>query len=515
MKRQRSLNANQYQRFEDRKMLAGDVTVVENGHLFIRGDELSNQIAIVADDTGQISVVGKNNTTINGATEPFLVRNSIDVEGARSRLAAFEGGLRIQMYGGHDRIDVQGIEFADQSFIGTGAGNDFVRFLRSTSQHEFSVVTGTGDDTLNFVQGRVHGDLEVATGDGHDSIRVQNSRTWAATSISTGAGDDAVNLNISRFTGDNQRVITHNGNDKISFRNNDVNESGLAVYAGDGRDQIFAEMWNSNSVEGQIVLAGQDGYDMLDVDGDPSMFANVNSSGFVSGKEVEGGWWVYERGETPNPTNFQYRASAVEFEQTTRVTTIDWLGSYFASGAPDADRFVIEIFESEAIESTNEEYWYRQPKSESAVRFTVGNDVNRMDTGETWFERLYFDPDNPENDRGVTRTIFSYSAEIDFEFLANTTYWVSIHAITAPIDPGNFTHGLLDSDFAVLLDYPGEPGDYFDYIQPSGTETDPFANTNAVLFDDNVELGVEADRWWFSSSDVQMLFSLNPQSVEV
>ena len=515
MKRQRSHNALNYQGLEGRKMLAGDVTVVENGHLFIRGDELSNQIAIVADDTGQISVIGKNDTTINGGAEPFMVNNSIDLADARSRMASFEGGLRVQMYGGHDRIDVQGIEFADRSYIGTGEGNDFIRFLRSTSQHEFSVVTGNGDDTVNFVQARVHGAFDVATADGHDSIRVQNSRTWAATAILTGTGDDTVNLNISRFTGNNHRVITHDGNDKISVRNNDVNESGLEVYAGGGRDQIFAEMHSSNNVDGDIILAGQDGYDMLDADGDPSMFENVNSSGFVSGKDAEGAWWVYKRGEGSNATNFQYRASAVEFEQTTRVTTIDWLGSYSASHAPDADNFVIEIFENEAIESAHGGYWYRQPVLESAVQFVAGDDVNRMDTGETWFERVYIDPDNPDNDRGIERKIFSYSAEIDFEFLANTTYWVSIYAITDPIEPGNLTHGLLDSDFAVLLDYPGEPGEYFDYIQPSGTQSDPFPNNNAVMFDDNAELGLEPDRWWFNSSDVKTIFSLNPQVVEV
>ena len=35
---------------EERNLLAGDVTVVEDGHLYIRGDEQSNQIQIVADD---------------------------------------------------------------------------------------------------------------------------------------------------------------------------------------------------------------------------------------------------------------------------------------------------------------------------------------------------------------------------------------------------------------------------------------------------------------------------------
>ena len=42
-----------YKNLEERKMLAGDVSVVESGHLFIRGDELSNQIQIVADEANK------------------------------------------------------------------------------------------------------------------------------------------------------------------------------------------------------------------------------------------------------------------------------------------------------------------------------------------------------------------------------------------------------------------------------------------------------------------------------
>ena len=167
-----------YESLEERKLLAGDVSVVEDGNLYIRGDELSNQIAIIADESGQVTISGLNNTTINGSTESFRVSNSVDLNGARGRNASFEGGLRILTYGGNDRIDIQGIELGDSSLINTGEGDDFVRFIRSTSHHDFVANSGSGDDSLNFVQTRVRGAFGVSTDNGEDSIRLHNSRTW-------------------------------------------------------------------------------------------------------------------------------------------------------------------------------------------------------------------------------------------------------------------------------------------------------------------------------------------------
>lgn len=509
MRRSQIFSSLNYQNLEDRKLLAGDVTVVENGNLFIRGDELSNQFAIIADEDGRITVTGRSGTTINGSSEAFQVSDAFDLNGIRGRQASFEGGLRIKTFDGHDRIDIQGIELGGLSHIETGEGDDFVRFLKSTSKHDFAAVTGDGDDTLNFVQTRVHGDFNVATTEGHDSIRVRNSRTWGSTDLFSGAGDDTVTLDRVRLTGDQHRVITHDGDDHITVRDNNVNEAGLDIFAGDGRDQVFAEMNTSNEVDGEVVIAGQDGFDVLHVDGDEDMIEEVNDSGFVSGEDAEGAFYAYNRGDAVETPQFVYWATAVDFDETTRVRSIDWLGSYHGSEASASDNFVIEIFESEAIESLGGGYWFQQPVAVASASYNIGNDANRIDTGQEWSETIY-EPDDLESDSGVRRKIFSYSAEIDFEFLADTTYWVSIYTIT-DIETSDFeAHYVRDDDFAMLLDYPGEPGELREYVQPSGTQADPFPNTNAVQFDDNIELGIDPTRWYFSSSDIKTLLALNP-----
>lgn len=257
MKSKQRSSLLRYESLETRNLLAGDVSVVENGHLYIRGDELSNQIEIVADESGQVTINGLQNTTINGSTDPFQVTNVVDLQGQRGRNASFDGGLRIRTFGGNDRIDIRGIELGEASRIVTGEGHDYVRFIRSTSRHDFSVTTEQGEDTLRFTQARLHEGFVVNTGADEDSIRIHNSRTRGETNVSSGAGDDHLALTRVRFTGENQHFRTQDGGDQIQISNNDVNESGLAVFAGDGRDHVFAEMSHSDQLDGDILLPGK------------------------------------------------------------------------------------------------------------------------------------------------------------------------------------------------------------------------------------------------------------------
>ena len=55
--------ANDYQSLEPRRLLAGNVTVVENVHLFIRGDGADNQFELAVNDD-ELQIVGLNGTTI-------------------------------------------------------------------------------------------------------------------------------------------------------------------------------------------------------------------------------------------------------------------------------------------------------------------------------------------------------------------------------------------------------------------------------------------------------------------
>ena len=457
-----------YKNLEERKMLAGDVSVVESGHLFIRGDELSNQIQIVADDSGQVTVTGLNNTTINGSTAPFQVSSAIDLDGARGRNASFDGGLRILTYGGNDRIDIQGIELGDSSRIITGEGNDFVRFIRSTSHDDFFVNSDAGNDTLNFVQTRVRGDFDVSSGSGEDSIRLHNSRTWGNTTFVAGSGDDSIVLNRVRFTGESQRVMGQAGHDQIDIRNNDVNESGLAVLAGHGRDRVFAELNLSNQLDGEITVAGQLGFDVFEMEVDESMMENLRPSGFE-----QSGTLVYDDGTggvngvtnsagsyfDSETDNLRY-ASNVQLDTTETVRRISWTGTYNGDlnvGFADpyeTDDFTIEIYEGVAS----------APVGDPIGTFNVGNNVNRVDTGV---------------DLGPIQedSVYAYSAEIDITLEAGKTYWVSIYAaVEADVPVGAYA------------------GNFSTFHWSSGPGANPEENAQAYTYGDRTT----TDPGWFN-----------------
>ena len=147
-------------------------------------------------------------------------------------------------------------------------------------------------------------------------------------------------------------------------------------------------------------------------------------------------------------------ADNVEFERGTRIGTIEFLGSYENSVPPVAgDQLVIEIYESETIESDvfGE---YQGPIRPPIATFNIGDNANRVDTGEEWaiFE--------------APRTVFSYSADIDFFFLGGTEYWISIYSNTVA-EPGGVFNDFYtvaeevtasQADEGALVMSPGFPG---------------------------------------------------------
>ena len=82
-------------------MLAGNVAVFENVHLYIRGDNADNQFEIVAEGD-QLKIQGIDGTTINGQ-ESYLVQGAQLTDAGMS----FEGGLRAHLGPGHNDFMVK------------------------------------------------------------------------------------------------------------------------------------------------------------------------------------------------------------------------------------------------------------------------------------------------------------------------------------------------------------------------------------------------------------------------
>ena len=412
-----------YKALEPRQLLAGDVSVVENGQLFIRGDESSNQIQIVATEDGEVLIQGLNTTTINGSTDAFVVSGSTDLHGARSRNAAFSGGLNIIMNGGHDRIDVRNIELQANSWISTGEGNDFFRFHKSTSDHDFQILAGDGDDTVRFFQARAMGDFDARTANGEDEVMFWNSRVWQDAVVMTGADDDTINASYSRFTGDTQRMLAQDGDDVVKLVRNNVGQSGISIDTGADHDRVIAEMAQENEVLGMITINGQSGMDALIFEGGNPDSDVMTSQGFENNGgevvfahegEIDHAIEVVDRGEESR----RFGAERVQFEDSTMITSVQWSGTYDSNYPATQDIFVVEIYEDTFLETLYEGD-YNAPTGEPIARFTVGDGVGedavRTDTGKV-LEGL---------------TIFNFEANVAYEMQADKAYWVSIHSLVS------------------------------------------------------------------------------------
>ena len=173
------------ERLQARELLAGDVTAaVTNGFLVVRGDNAANELTIERISGDRVQVTGATGTTINGLTQPAVLR--------------VRKGYDIATGGGDDKLTVIG--------------------LNAFGRYEIRMDLGIGNDTLvasNLLAQRIH----AGGGDGNDSITVRNSRSRRGSGVGGGAGDDTLVLENLRF-GNGSCIDGGTGNDILQESNN-------------------------------------------------------------------------------------------------------------------------------------------------------------------------------------------------------------------------------------------------------------------------------------------------------
>ena len=173
------------EQLQARVLLAGDVTAaVTNGFLVVRGDNAANELTIERISGDRVQVTGATGTTINGLTQPAVLR--------------VRKGYDIATGGGDDKLTVIG--------------------LNAFGRYEIRMDLGAGNDTLvasNLLAQRIHS----GGGDGNDSITVRNSRSRRGSGVGGGAGDDTMVLENLRF-GNGSCIDGGTGNDILQESNN-------------------------------------------------------------------------------------------------------------------------------------------------------------------------------------------------------------------------------------------------------------------------------------------------------
>ena len=173
------------EKLQARELLAGDVTAaVTNGYLVVRGDDAANELTIERITGNRVRVTGTNGTTINGLSEPAILR--------------VRKGYDIATGGGDDNLTVIG--------------------LNAVGRYEIRMDLGAGNDILvasNLLAQRIH----AGGGDGNDSLTVRNSRSRRGSGVGGGSGDDIMILEGLRF-GNGSCIDGGTGRNTVQQTNN-------------------------------------------------------------------------------------------------------------------------------------------------------------------------------------------------------------------------------------------------------------------------------------------------------
>jgi len=266
---------------ENRRLLAGDVTVERSGpDLFVTGDSLSNTISIESDGNGGVRVIGFN----DASAQPTSVNG---VPNGSYRSPSFSGSVFVNMNDGNDQVRLTRLQL-QTGVVNLGAGNDELiaglqtttetRFgttspLRLTVYQDFNIIGGTGDDTVRLQSVYVAGSSVIDTGDQNDTITLlpgvdgpslaqtaQRIDVGGTLTIVPGNGSDVVsakavitgaNLVIDDATGPLTASLT-------SFRSN----GSTLIYGTPDNDQINLK---EGRAEALLQIISEGGDDVLSV----------------------------------------------------------------------------------------------------------------------------------------------------------------------------------------------------------------------------------------------------------
>ena len=268
-------NRNAYQVLEPRKMLAGNVTAtVSDGLLQIIGDTEGNEIIVVGAPDGTARVIGINDTTINGGTDPFVVSTKLD-------------DVDVKLNAGDDNATIQGLVLSQSLRIRTHAGNDTTN-VHHIDVRRFEQFAGDGDDKMEFNNVYSRGWITISGENNDDIVSITNMAAGNNASVLTGNGNDTVaidnmgvkeNFNLNTGNGDDQVIMTglvygyranlllEQGNDSLNVLPATSNESalflrGLNIQAGEGNDSVAMDA--SVSSPKQTIIGGGAGTDSIE-----------------------------------------------------------------------------------------------------------------------------------------------------------------------------------------------------------------------------------------------------------
>jgi hypothetical protein len=234
---------------------ANNVVAAREGNLVtIFGDNASNQIAVSQNSLGDLFVIGRNGTTVNGM--PSVRFRNMDLN-----------AMEVRMEGGDDIVTFTNVAIANDLYVNLGEGSDRLTTGASPTVvgANVSIEGGMGNEVLRLTGWTVGGDLfvngeagvlnatlsGVSTGFGmtligdaaNDIIRLEQCVAGDTTSIETKEGADRVT--VVDHAGMDLFVNTDAGNDTVSLTNVLVQQD-IGVFTGTQNDSVSMVDVNSD-----------------------------------------------------------------------------------------------------------------------------------------------------------------------------------------------------------------------------------------------------------------------------
>lgn len=406
-----------YLPLEDRRLLAGNITVFENVNLYIRGDQADNDFEIAVNDD-QLEIVGLNGTTINHE-ESYLVTGA-KVTGFG---VSFEGGLRAHLGPGHDNLELRDVQFESMSLIYGGTGDDSIEILDSRFLDQTTIQTFDGNDSVSAHRSRFEDAFRAITLDGEDSVNLIATAINGNTIVAKGDHSDSIHAEDSHFMGEVNLLLPLDGDDTVQIDNPVVGSNQLGIFLGDGADTIHGDFTDAN-IAGTVRIGGQGGVDRGEMTMDDDMASKVTMATIeATGELVYDGLdgdiaWDFDSYTVGDTDEISLAAAQqIQFNQDTDVFSVAFTGSYDAPWVNEHANYVIQVFENES----GEDPWggeFDKPGNEVFFEVELSLDeLNRVATGETYIE----------DEHSPAREIYEFSADVNMQFEGGETYWISIY----------------------------------------------------------------------------------------
>ncbi len=198
--------------------------LLEGELLIVRGDALANAITLSRNTAGEVLVVGRAGTTVNGQAS------------VRFRRAVLNS-VEVLLFGGNDNVIINNLVINNDLFLNLGSGNDTFRSggLPTVVGANLTVEGGSGNDVVRLTGWTVGTDVYVNGQTGTLNSQMTGLRAGFAITVIGDDGRDIVSLN-GCTTGDFTSIETKKGNDSVTVGG--LVGLGLNIASDEGDDSI-------------------------------------------------------------------------------------------------------------------------------------------------------------------------------------------------------------------------------------------------------------------------------------